>query len=311
MATWTDPGWRAEADAWIHEQLAGLGLQSVGEIEQPHVHPWSTVLRVATVTGDVYFKANASSPSHEAALVTRLAARRPDCVPPLLAADLERDWMLMADAGTKLRELVAGERALTRWLDVLPRYAGLQIDLVPDADDLVALGVRDLRLAVLPDRIEAALDEVAGFPADELHRLHGALPRVREMCDELASFGVPETIQHDDLHDGQVFLRDDRYVFLDWGDACVSHPFFTMAVTLDGVIAWGVDDVEGSEATESYRDAYLEPFEVVAETAGRVAACTIARRLGWLCRAVNGHLEGSEPVEKTHARLRMFLDGRP
>ena len=37
--------------------------------------------------------------------------------------------MLMADAGTKLRELVAEERELVRWLDVLPLYAGVQIDL--------------------------------------------------------------------------------------------------------------------------------------------------------------------------------------
>ena len=72
--------------------------------------------------------------------------------------------------------------------------------------------------------------------------------------------GLPETIQHDDLHDAQIFVRDDRYLLLDWGDACVSHPFFTLAVTLDGVIAWGVDDVEASEPTEPYRDAYLEPF---------------------------------------------------
>ena len=56
------------------------------------------------------------------------------------------------------------------------------------------------------------------------------------MCGESRSHGVPETIQHDDLHDGQVYVRNGSYRLLDWGDACVSHPFFTMAVTLEGVI---------------------------------------------------------------------------
>jgi hypothetical protein len=81
-------------------------------------------------------------------------------------------------------------------------------------------------------------------------------------------------------------------------------------VTLDGVIAWGVDDVESSEDTAPYRDAYLAPFARVADETDLVAACTIARRLGWLCRAVNGHAGGSEPDQSTLTRLRMFLDGR-
>ena len=35
-------------------------------------------------------------------------------------------------------------------------------------------------------------------------------------------YGIAETIQHDDLNDGAVYVRDGRYVILDWGDACVS-----------------------------------------------------------------------------------------
>jgi len=35
----------------------------------------------------------------------------------------------------------------------------------------------------------------------------------------------------------------------------------------------------------------------------------VALRLGWVCRAVNGHVPGDE--ERTFTRLRMFLDGRP
>ena len=78
-------------------------------------------------------------------------------------------------------------------------------------------------------------------------------------------------------------FEDGRYVLLDWGDACVSHPFFTLAVTLDGFIAWGVDDVEHSEDTGPYLDAYLEPFTHY-DRGDLVAAATIGRRLGWLPR---------------------------
>ena len=60
-----------------------------------------------------------------------LGSRRPDCVPPLLAVDLERGWMLMADAGRQLRDADRGEREPDRaGSSVLPLYAGVQIDLI-------------------------------------------------------------------------------------------------------------------------------------------------------------------------------------
>jgi len=37
-------------------------------------------------------------------------------------------------------------------LDVLPRYAALQLAAVDDVDALLAAGVPDMRLAVLPER---------------------------------------------------------------------------------------------------------------------------------------------------------------
>jgi aminoglycoside phosphotransferase (APT) family kinase protein len=122
-----------------------------------------------------------------------------------------------------------------------------------------------------------------------------------ELCDALAAHGLPETIQHDDLHDGQVYVRDGRYLLLDWGDACISHPFFTLSVTLEGVIAWGVDDVENAVDTTPYRDAYLEQFD----GPDLVGAARIATRLGWICRAVNGYVPG-DSTEHTLRRLAMF-----
>jgi len=307
--TWTDPEWLAGAHAWIRAVLAGSGTAASAPFEQIHVRPWSTVIRVPTSDGDLYFKANTPALSHEAALVVELSERRPDCVPPLRGVDVDRGWLLMTDAGVRLREIVARERDFSRWLEILPLYAGLQLDLADSAERLVALGVPDLRLARLPAGFDRLIDEHPTLSADERRRLTGERGRVRELCAELAGFGIAETIEHDDFHEGQVFVRDGRYLLLDWGDACVTHPFFTLAVTLDGVLAWGLDDVAGSVDTTPFQDAYLQPF---AERSGRddlAAAATIARRLGWACRAVNCHSTGAEP-ETTVPRLRMFLDGR-
>ncbi len=297
---WRDPGFLAAAQVWIDERLSELGLARTGEPSQPHVYPWSTVLRVPAEGGDVWFKANDDSLRHEALIAQRLAARRPDAGPPLLASDAATGWMLLDDAGDSLRVLVERERSLDRWLDVLPLYASVQLDLAADVEDLLKAGVPDMRLAVLPEAYSRLLDEVGAE-----QRFRDAAPMVSQLCAELASYGLPELLQHDDLHDGQVFFHNGQYRVLDWGDACISHPFFTLSVTLEGVLSWGLDDIADSVDTTAFRDAYLSGFG----GGDLAAAVKPALRLGWVCRAINGHIPGDDKATLT--RLRMFLDGHP
>src|SRR3954453_6378836 len=191
VSVWSDPLWLADVHGWIYAQVARLELGACGVIVQHHVRPWSTVMRVPTHSGDLYFKASTSALRHEAAVVTLLSAHRPDCVPPPLAVDLERGWLLMADAGARLRGIVERDRDLTCWLEILPLYAGLQIDLADHVDELVGLGVPDLRLSMLPSGFEQLLGALVELPASERRRLEGNVSRVREMCDELVGYGLP------------------------------------------------------------------------------------------------------------------------
>ena len=301
-ARWTEPAWLAEAQAWIDAQLGRLGLAHDGPVEQPHVRPWATALRIPTTAGPVWFKAAIPALAYEPAIVELISRRRPDLVPELLAADFDRGWMLSADGGERLRELVERDRSLDRWLDALPRYAELQLALGPDGDGFVSLGAPNRSLAGLPDEYEALLERMPG-------ELDGTAPRVADLCAELAALGLLETIQHDDLHDGQIFVRDGRYLFFDWGDACVSHPFFSMSVTLQGNIAWGLDDVEGSVDLTPFRDAYLEPFTSLASRAELTGALDAALRLGWVCRALN--VERFALALGPPDRERVLLEGVP
>jgi hypothetical protein len=98
---------------------------------------------------------------------------------------------------------------------------------------------------------------------------------------------------------------------MDWGDACVSHPFFTMSVTLQGVLSWGLDDEEDSVDTTPFLEAYLGPFRAAYPGVTQrdlAEAARVAMRLGWACRAVNGHVPGDPGA--TVNRLKMFVDGR-
>jgi Phosphotransferase enzyme family len=318
---WRDPSWLAEATAWIEARV-----EPVGAIEQPHVAPWSTVIRVPTAGGDLWFKANSPTHRFEARLALLLAGVSPDRVAEVVDADLDRGWLLLRDAGTRLRDLAPGAEQLEHWERLLPLYAGLQLALAPRAEEMLALGVPDERLAGLPARFERLLEDreallvgtSEGVTEDELERLRRAVPEVVSLCDDLSAVGVAETLQHDDFHDGQVFVADGRYRFLDWGDACVSHPFHTLVVTLRA-IAYRLGLAPGGPELARLRDAYLEPFAPGRLPVELVDAVDTAHRTGTIARALAWHryVSAREPEERGDDAeavpygLKRFLAGGP
>jgi phosphotransferase family enzyme len=305
---WTEPDWLAEAEGWIRERVT-----VTGELDQFHVRWWSTVIRVPTGEGDLYFKAVAPGFEFEPALTVRLFELAPDHVTSIVDADLDRAWMLMRDAGTRLRELVLTPSDLRHWELALPRYAELQLTATPIAEELLALGVPDARLAVLPEQLRAVLAEpVRGMPVAEQERALEALPEFEALCRELAAYGIAETIQHDDLHDGQVFVRNGRYVFFDWGDSCISHPFHSLTVNLRAAAA-KLDLEPGGPEVRRLRDAYLEPFGGLGEAADLAYRTgTVGRALAWdrFARSGFGYTEPDDDLATAHG-LKLFLANGP
>ena len=233
---WTSPEFVERAHEWIDARLAEVGQERTGDVEQPHVEEWSTVMRVPVATGTVWFKANHGPLRHEAALTALLATRAPDRVPALLALDAQSGWMLMADAGRRLREVVSEERSLERWHDVLAAYARIQLACEADVPALLELGgARSAVRRPLPGRrtqtcCQASMTfDSRCLPPRTTRPPWGAEPRPRTDC----GVGPCSTPTH--LHDGHcVFLGSRHPPAARLGRLCVSHPFFTLSVTLEG-----------------------------------------------------------------------------
>ncbi len=157
------------------------------------------------------------------------------------------------------------------------------------------------------------LGEPEGLTREQRDELRRRLPELQALVEELEAFAVPETIQHDDLHDGQVFVKEGHIRILDWGDSCISHPFHTLTVTLRA-LAWRHGLEPGSSELLRLRDAYLEPFGAPA------AAADLAYRIGTLARALAWHRylaaaapeeRDPEDAESVPYGLRLFLEAGP
>ena len=207
----------------LHDWLDDVGLDPTAPLDVVHERPWSTVLRIAAADGDLYLKQCAPVQAFEVPLTGALAERWPDRVPEVVAADAERAWLLMRDGGTRLREGGTPE-VLPLALEL---YGELQCAEAAHADELLALGLPDVRLPVAAAAYEPFFERDHGLARDEAARLRALAPRYLELCAELAAFGLPDSIQHDDLHDGNVFVRDGRVAIYDWGDSSVAHPLFS------------------------------------------------------------------------------------
>lgn len=320
---WTRLGWFEQASVWIHAELERRGITARGAIEQPHSRPWSTVLRVPTSEGDIYFKAITPMNPHEPALLEVLGSWRPALVPELLVVDRWRGWLLMRDAGKMLRNTIRPEQDISPWLPLLPVYVELQIEMAERLPELLALGLPDRRLPVLPDLYEPLLADVdvlridrpLGLTSEQYRRLLALSPRVAELCEELATHDIPETLNHGDLNDGNVLLGGGGPVFLDWGDACVSHPFYSLrTVLVSAEISLGLE--ENFPELLPLRDAYLEPWTRYEPREELIRALDVASRLASINGALTWHrllsrLEGparEEYVEPVPALLQEFLD---
>jgi Phosphotransferase enzyme family len=293
MLLWQQPDWQAESKTWIHSALDKKNLRLIGEIEQPHIRPWSTVMTVPTNDGMLYFKASASIFAHETALTDYLTRFQPEIFPRLLAVELNRHWMLMRDAGTPLRQFIRTEKSIARWKDVLPLYVGLQKAMAERTTHLLALGVMDRRLAKLPELFEKLitdesamlLDQEESLTSEEYAQLKNYGSEFARMCERLASFGIPESIHHDDFHDGNIFVQDDgKMIFTDWGESAVTHPFFTLVVIMRSVDnSLGVDF---SPESEQVRDMYLQYWTSYTPIDELRSIVKLAQRIGYVNRAL-------------------------
>jgi len=241
--------------------------------------PWATIVRAPSADGLVWFKACSPVQAFEPRLTAVLATRWPDRTARVLAHDAERAWLLMADAGDPVAAS-ANDPAI--WLRALPMYAELQRGEISHAAEHLNEGVPDRRIQTLPALFDDLLGRALPIDSAELERMRRFVPRFRQLCADLAAAHPVASIQHDDLHLRSLFVDGSLLRVLDWGDACLAHPFATLVVTFH----W-LEVTNGLTPEDPWfgrlRDAYLEPWgqglQPTLDLALRVGL--VAQAIGW------------------------------
>ncbi|MFE5797449.1 aminoglycoside phosphotransferase family protein [Streptomyces sp. NPDC056503] len=285
VTPWDDVGWRREVFGWVERVLASRGLVEAG-VREVRVRPWSVLVRFRTGGGErdaVWLKAGAPSNAFEAGLAGALAEWTPEHVMTPLAVDAGRGRALLPDGGPLFRDVLdAGAAGPEAWTTALGRYGEMQRRLVPYASRFSALGVPGARTRELPDVFDALVARNPLFDADERAALLRRRSRLVDLCAELDAYGLPDSLDHGDLHDGQILAPSPgRFTFFDWGDACAAHPFGSLLVPVREV-----RQRYGPEHVAPMVDAYLEHWTGLGPSPAELRrAAVLAVRLAALGRA--------------------------
>lgn len=279
---WATDAFLDELRAWCESVLG-----PVTAMERHKLRGWATVCRVITPDGVWYAKENCPLQSFEVPLLALLARLAPDRVVPVTAAS-DR-FLLTPDQGPTFLERGADD--LETWERLARDAALLQRELVGHVEELRAAGATRLAADRSADYATARIEQYAALPADDPRRLDGEvatrlrahLPVVRRWGEEVAAAGLPVSLNHNDLHENNVFDVAGRLRFFDFGDALLTEPLGVLLVPLNllgGKLEAGPDDPRLWRVA----DAALEVWSDLAPAAELRAVLPAALQLGRLGR---------------------------
>ena len=291
--------WRAEATRWVDAQLRTAGRSRTGDVEQRRIRPWSTQLVVPSDRCTVWFKANCPSSAYEPAVHHALAELEPDEVELPLAIDADRGWMMTADRGLTLA--ASHEVSPEEWHSLVALAARVQRQVVGHRDVLVAAGLPDCSPATVPARYATLVDELTDLPGDhpshlpaeEARSLRGRAGLVEDAVQALLAAPLPASLQHGDLHPGNVFVVDGSLRFFDFGDAQWAHVLEVLAVPYG--YATRVTHHPWPEVLDAYAWVWadlLDRDDLEALMVPAMVTHAVNRSFTWL-----GAIQGAQPEE--------------
>ena len=227
------PGWLRELFRWVYEQTAPLKLRLTGGFRQFNASPTFSLVRLETDGGALWFKATGEPNAQELPITLLLANRFPSHLPRILGVHSSwNGWLSCEAEGTALDELTD----CPSWEQAAEGLGELQIASVGKATELVDGKCKDLRLPLASRQIGPFVTRMEEFM--RVQENHSPAPLtgtellslgegLQEAFSLLQSFDFPDTLGHLDCNPGNLIVSRERCVFLDWAEACVTHPVIT------------------------------------------------------------------------------------
>ena len=258
-----------QALKWAEKHLSEAGYRFTS-VKHVRSVPWSTVWRINCAKEIFYLKCPALVFSKEGDILSLLNLHSPDGIVKLIADNGPGGAFITADAGFSLRDILSVSPFPGIAVRALSSYAKAQCAVSEKVPDMLASGMPDYRVNLLTHKYAELLDsgllqEADGASRNNIEKLRKGIPKLEKLCRVLKTGCIPDSIEHGDFTDNNIFVLDDVPRVADFGEAVVSHPFLSVSR-----FAAGMGRVHGSHGNviaETAVKAYLEQWKAYGTSA--------------------------------------------
>lgn len=219
---------------WAIESLISHGYALKNSTpEEIQNTPWSSVFRFETDKESIYLKQTPPLIAIEADVIQLLQNQFNLSVPKIISRNRELNCFLMHDAGHKLRDILKKQFDVKLVCKAVEQFIEMQLKTADHVDLFIQLGVPDWRL----DKMTFLFDEFLlqkniligeGLSEQEIEELKKLSPKIKELCQQLSSYPIKQTIVQPDFNDNNMLINTNHEMTLiDLGEIAISHPFFS------------------------------------------------------------------------------------
>ena len=230
---WRRAGWLAIAVSWVLDQLKRHSISTLGSIEQVRVSHKSVLLRAPTSVGEVFFRASRRPLDiNERLLDWELRPYFSEFLPGHIASDPRRGWSLARTTGSCIKIEGIEVEHLAELDEAVSALALFQQNTSRHVPTFLELGLPDRQADKLCNVISPLINDLASrrgiLSPEEIRILRERIPRYQEACMRMHTVNLPAVLEHGDFTPYAV-PTFPGFVFPDWSEPCVTHPFFRMA----------------------------------------------------------------------------------
>lgn len=230
---------------WTNKFLLANRYQLLGSLEEVQITAWSSVRRILTTNGYIYLKKIPNLLSSEPFIIELLHNQFHECVPIIIAVNDELNCFLMKDAGQPFYLLTDNKLRLNLIRETISKYKYIQNKCTSLTSQFINMGIPDWRLEHLPHLyhqliLQENLLIEDGMSINDIKRLSELINKCMALCDQLSKFSIPETLDHCDLHGGNVLINEktNAVTIIDWGETVITHPFFSLTAFLRSLVEY-------------------------------------------------------------------------
>lgn len=223
--------------AWANQQLAKLQPNITPEYQIIQENPWSSVIKIITPINSFYLKQTPPDLFIETAVIQILEnICQVKNIPQVIASNKEHHCFIMTDCGDiTLRTFSQGKLQQNILIEAIKTYKQFQKSTEKHIDDFIKIGVPDWRLKQFPIIYMELLNnteflESENISEDLRKQLVKLEPILKNCCEELATYNIPECLNHSDLHDNNIIIKlnNHKCAIVDLGETAINHPFFSL-----------------------------------------------------------------------------------